>query len=479
MSWTAIIPEIIIAATALVIVLLDIIGHRRQLPMAISISGILIAVFFTLTADYSTPNHVFNGLLTIDGWSFALRITLLLATAGVILASTDYYVKLKHSWSEYHAIVLFALTGMMFMPSASDLISAFISMEVTIISFCILAGFLKDSRSSEASIKMMLIGGIASAITLYGMAFIFGSTGATNLAGVASGITSAPDISYGLMLGILLLVAGFCFEIAAIPFHMWAPDTYEGSPTPVTLYLSAASKIAGMALIVRVFVTAFTNPMSLSADWGVIFAAISAITMTLGNLLALQQTNIKRMLAYSGIAHTGYLLIGIAVLGASQGIDGQSSLLFYLVAFALAETAVFAPIIVISRHLKSEVILDFAGIGQRSPFMGLVLSLGLISLIGLPPTAGFMAKLYIFTSAADNDLLWLIIIAVLNTVISAYYYLKVIKIMWLNEPAEKTKISMPFMPGLPITITAIGLLLLGIAPYLLIKLAERSLIILP
>ncbi len=479
MNWITIIPEVIIAGTALVIILLDLISHKRFLPTTVSIGGIVVAAIFTLTADYSTPLTIFGGLLTIDGWSSFLRIILLAVTAGVILVSGDYYAKLKHSWAEYHALLLFALTGMMLMPSAGDLISAFITIEVAIIPLFIMAGLLKDSRSCEASLKMMLIGGIASAIMLYGMAFIFGSTANTNLGEISLAISSMSEVSGGLMLGILLLAAGFCFEVAAIPFHMWAPDTYEGSPTPVTLYLSAASKIAGMAIIVRVFTTAFTNPQSLSAEWGIIFAAISALTMTLGNLLALQQTNIKRLLAYSGIAHTGYLLIGIAVLGVSQGQDGQPTLLFYLAAFALAEIAVFTPVIVITRYLKSDETGDFAGLGQRSPLMSLVLSLGLISLIGLPPTAGFMAKLYIFTGAANSGLLWLVIIAVLNTVISAYYYLKIIKIIWLKEPVYTEKISLPLLPGLVTILTATGLILLGIAPYLLIKLAEGSVIILP
>jgi NADH-quinone oxidoreductase subunit N len=231
-----------------------------------------------------------------------------------------------------------------------------------------------------------------------------------------------------------------------------------------------------MAVIVRVLGTSFLYPGPLSSDWGLVVAAISALTMTLGNLMALQQTNIKRLLAYSGIAHTGYMLIAIAVLGLSRGAAGQEQMLFYMAAFALAEMAVFAAVIVITRHLNTDETGNFAGLGRRSPFLSSVLSLGLISLTGLPPTAGFMAKLFIFTGAVDYGLLWLIIIAVLNTVISAYYYFRIIKIMWVDQPNSTSALNLPLVPGLVAGVSAAGLLLLGMAPYLLIQIAGFSLI---
>ncbi|MBN1368939.1 MAG: NADH-quinone oxidoreductase subunit N [Dehalococcoidaceae bacterium] len=479
MNWPFILPEIIIAVSAVIIILADLAKPNRWLSSVLALAGITAAAVFTFAGDYSQPASVFNGMLTIDGWSQFLRLLLLAVSLGVLAVSIEYYRKLEYTWAEFHALSLFALAGMMLMSSAADLVSAFIAIEITAISFFVMVGMLKDARSSEASLKMMLIGGIASAIMLYGMALVFGSTAGTRLNEISLAIGGMSNPSAGLLLGMLLLLAGLLFEAAAVPFHMWAPDAYEGAPTPITLYLSAASKIAGIAIIARVFTTAFSQPQNLSADWGVVAAVISALTMTLGNILALSQTNIKRLLAYSGIAHTGYMLIGISVIGLSQGSAGQANLLFYMAAFALAELSVFSMVIVITRYLKTDEISGFAGLSRRSPRMFALLCVGLFSLTGLPPTAGFMAKLFIFTGAVNHGLLWLIIIAVLNTVISAYYYLKIIKVMWMDEPAGSGEIRPGTPAGMVAFISAAGIILLGIAPYMLLKLAEGSLLSLP
>jgi NADH-quinone oxidoreductase subunit N len=272
------------------------------------------------------------------------------------------------------------------------------------------------------------------------------------------------------------MVAGFGFKIAAVPFHMWAPDVYEGAPTPITLYLSAGSKVAGFAVLLRVFYSAFALPESLSLDWGIIFAILSAISMTLGNIVAIQQANIKRMLAYSSIAHAGYILIGLAAIGLSPAADtlAQSSILFYVVAFALADLAAFTSVIVISGRLGSDQISDYAGMGKQAPLVALALTLGLISLIGLPPAAGFIAKFYIFSDAVNNGLLWLVIIAVLNSTISAYYYLRVVKVMWLNAPAREGKVPSSLSLRLALAISCLGILLLGIVPAFVMKLAKMA-----
>lgn len=474
MNWLDILPEIIIAATAAIIIIVDLISRRPMLSTVLAISGIAASMVVACTSTVKLQ-PLFDGMLFIDGWSKMIRVLLLIVAAGVVIASTDYQLKLKSLWAEYHALVLFALLGMMIMAMASNLISAFVAIEITTISFFILVGLLKNPSSSEAALKMMLTGAIASAVMLYGMAFIFGSTGSTGFSDIA--LHSNPDFSSGLLLGILLLMVGLFFEAGAVPFHMWIPDTYEGAPTPVTMYLSAGSKVAGIAIIARIFSMAFTHPQQLGADWGIIVAVISAITMTLGNILALQQNNIKRLLAYSGIVHTGYMLIGIATIGLGSQISGDEKLFFYLVAFALAEIAVFSAVIVITRQVGSDNIEDFTGLARRSPVMFATLSIGLFSLMGLPLTAGFMAKLFIFTSAINNGLLWLVIIAVINTVISAYYYLKVVRIMWLGKPSDDSSINLPKAPVMVSSLSGLGLLLLGIAPYLLLKLTENILII--
>ena len=267
-------------------------------------------------------------------------------------------------------------------------------------------------------------------------------------------------------------MAGLFFEIGAVPFHMWLPDTYEGAPTPITMYLSGGSKIAGLAIMARVFSVAFTNPQALGAEWGIVMAVISAITMTLGNILALRQSSIKRLLAYSGIAHTGYMLIGIASIGMNAQSSGDGKLFFYMAAFALAEVAVFTAIIILTRQLQGERIADFAGLARRSPLLFAILSIGLLSLMGIPLTAGFMAKLFLHLRS-ESGLLWLVIIAVINTVISAYSYLSIIRVMWSADSTGEPPVKLPKTAGMVSLLAGAAVIILGIAPSILLKLAEK------
>jgi NADH-quinone oxidoreductase subunit N len=273
-----------------------------------------------------------------------------------------------------------------------------------------------------------------------------------------------------------LLVAGFGFKIAAVPFHMWVPDVYEGAPTPIVGYLSVGSKAAGFAIILRVFYSAFGLPDWLSLNWGLIFAALATIGMFLGNLTALPQANIKRMLGYSSIAQAGYLMVGLATMGVAPATDslGQSSILFFLAGYALTNLGAFAAIIAISNKLDSDLIQDYSGMIKRAPLLTLALSLCLISLIGMPPAVGFMAKFYIFRGAVQGGLLWLVIIAVLNSVISAYYYLRVVKVMWFGEPASEEKVPSSIALRVALAISCLGVLLLGIMPAYIINLAELA-----
>jgi len=473
-------PELSLVITAIAVILLDLFIQQKGLLTVVSIAGLIIAAGFTIAMWGTTPQAIFNKMLAVDNYALFFKLLFLGISALVILASVDYVSKFARFHGEYHALVLLATLGMMLMAATIDLISIFVALELATISFYVLVGFLKDKKSTEASLKFVLLGGIASAVLLYGMALTFGFTGKTQLLEIAQVIqaTSAESlvVSPGLILGLVLLVAGFGFKIAAVPFQMWVPDVYEGAPTPITAYLSVGSKVAGFAIILRVFYSAFGLPDPLSLDWGMIFAVLSAIGMTLGNILAIQQTNIKRMLAYSSIAHAGYIMIGLATVGLSPAADtlGQSSLLFYVVAFALTDLAAFIAVIAISNKLNSDLIKDYAGMGKQAPLLALALTLGLISLIGLPPTAGFIAKFYIFSGAASNGLLWLVIIAVINSVISAYYYLRVAKVMWLGEPIGEEKVPSSLALRLALAISCFGILILGIAPAFLIKLAETA-----
>ncbi len=473
-------PELSLAGTAVLVILLDLFFRRKVLLTVVSIAGLATAAGFTISMWGGSPQAIFYNTLAVDSFALFFKLLFLVIAALVILASVDYVSRFTRFHGEYHALLLLATLGMMLMAAATDLISIFVALELTAISFYVLVGFLKDRKSTEASLKFVLLGGIASAVLLYGMALTFGFTGKTQLleiAQVIQGMSSQSLIaSPGLILGIVLLVAGFGFKIAAVPFQMWAPDVYEGAPTPITLYLSVGSKAAGFAVILRVFYSTFMLPEPLSLDWGTIFAVLSAIGMTLGNVIAIAQTNIKRMLAYSSIAHSGYIMIGLAVVGLSQATDmlGQSSLLFYVVAFALADLVAFTAVIAISNKVNSDLIRDYAGMGKQSPMLALALTLGLISLIGLPPTAGFIAKFYIFTGAIGNGLLWLVIVAVVNSVISAYYYLRVVKVMWLGEPIHGGKVPSSLALRLALAISCLGVLILGIAPAFMMKLAETA-----
>jgi NADH-quinone oxidoreductase subunit N len=424
---------------------------------------------------------IWNGLLAVDNYALFFKLLFLGLAALVILASTDYVAKFSRFRGEYYALILMATLGMMLMAAATDLISIFVALELAAIPFYILVGFLRDKKSTEASLKYVLLGGIASAVLLYGMALTFGFTGHTQLSEIAGAIQgmSASNLvaNPGLILGMVLLVAGFGFKIAAVPFQMWAPDVYEGAPTPVTMYLSVGSKAAGFAVILRVFYSALGLPDALSLDWGMVFAVLAAGGMILGNIVAIQQTNIKRMLAYSSIAHSGYIMIGLAAVGLSPAValQTQSSLMFYVAAFAITDLAAFTAVIAISSKLNSDRIADYSGVSKRSPLLASALTISLISLIGLPPTAGFIAKFYIFTGAVSSGLLWLVIVAVITSVISAYYYLRVVKVMWLGEPAtDESRVPTSGALKLALAASSLGVLVLGVAPFLLIRLAEMA-----
>jgi len=480
LNLTLFIPELTLAVFAIVVILLDLFIKQKRLLVQISLSGLVIAGGVTVAMwGYSFP-AIFNNMLAVDNFALFFKLLFLGIAFLVILASIDYVSKFARFQGEYYALVLLSTLGMMLMAATTDLISIYISLELTSISLYALVGFLKDRKSTEASLKYLLLGAIASAVLLYGMALIFGFTGKTQLGEIAQVIQAMPMqtllASPALILGIVLLIAGFGFKIAAVPFQMWVPDVYEGAPTPITAYLSVASKAAGFAIILRVFFSAFGLPEWLSLNWGIIFAILAAAGMTLGNIVAIPQTNIKRMLGYSSIAQAGYLLVGLATMGFSPVADilGRSSILFFLAAYALTNMGAFIAIIAISNKLNSDLIEDYSGMGKRAPLLALALTLCLISLIGIPPAAGFMAKFYIFSAAVKHNLLWLVIIAVLNSVISAYYYLRVVKVMWLGEAVSKEKVPSSGALRLALVLSCLGVLLLGIVPGYIMKLAQLA-----
>ncbi|TET15367.1 MAG: NADH-quinone oxidoreductase subunit N [Dehalococcoidia bacterium] len=473
MNFWLLSPELSLCGIALVVILLDLFIEQKKALAGISVLGLIIPLAFTI-ALWGEQQASFSGMLVVDNFSLFFKFLILGIAALVILSSVDYVSKFARFQGEYYALILLSAGGMMLMASTGELISIYIALELASISLYVLASFLKDPKSSEAGLKYMILGAISSAVLLLGMAFVFGLTGTTHLDQIAAnvgGLVSGGQLtdSPALLLGIVLLVAGFGFKIASVPFQMWVPDVYEGAPTPITAYLSVASKAAGFAVILRVFYTAF-GAETISGDWAMIFAVLAAISMTLGNVVAIAQSNIKRMLAYSSIAHAGYIMIGLAAIGTL----GKSGVLFFLAGYALANLGAFIAIIAISNKTGSDEITDYSGMARRSPVIAFILAFCLISLIGIPPTVGFMAKFYIFNAAIQENLLWLVIIAVLNSVVSAYYYLRVVRLMYVGEPASEEAIPSSIPLRISLAITSLGVLVLGIYPWLVIRLAENA-----
>jgi len=470
-------PELSLAATAVVLILLDLFVERKGVLTVVSIIGLAVSAGLTI-ALWGTSDAAFGNMLAVDNFALFFKLLFLGIAALVILASVDYVSKFSRFQGEYHALIVFAALGMTLMAASTELITIYVALELASISLYVLAGFLKDPKSTESSIKYLLLGATSSAVLLYGMALVFGTTGTTQLAEISRAVQGLGATGVGdnpaLMLGAVLLIAGLGFKIAAVPFQMWVPDVYEGAPTPVTAYLSVASKAAGFAVILRVFSSAFGVPDWLSLNWGLVFAVLAAIGMTVGNVSALPQTNIKRMFGYSSIAQAGYLLVGVAAMGvaAPAGALNQSTVLFFLLSYTMANLGAFIAIIAVTNKIESDLIADFSGMIKRAPALTLGLTLCLISLIGMPPAAGFMAKFYIFSGAMQNDLLWLVIIAVLNSVISAFYYLRVVKVMWLGEPASDEKVPSSGALRVALSLTCLGVLFIGIVPGFAMKAAE-------
>ena len=478
MNLDLFIPEITLAVFAVLVILLDLFVRQKSVLRSVSLSGLVIAGGVAIAMWGDDYPAIFNNMLAVDSYALFFKVLFAGIAFLVILASADYIDKFARFQGEYYALILLSTLGMMLMAATADLISLYVALELTSISLYALVGFLKDRKSTEASLKYLLLGAVASAILLYGMALVFGYTGETQLAAIAQSLQSISLASLtdspALLMGIVLLVAGFSFKIAAVPFQMWVPDVYEGAPTPITAFLSVASKAAGFAIIMRIFYSAFGIPDWLSSNWGMIFAVLAVISMIIGNVVAIPQSNIKRMLGYSSIAQAGYLMVGLATVGMAQASNtvGQSTIIFFLASYALTNLGAFIAIIAITNKIGSDGIDDFAGMFKRAPLLALGLTFCLISLVGMPPAAGFMAKFYIFSAAAQNNLIWLVVIAAINSVISAYYYLRVVKVMWFGEPASEEKVPSSGAPRFALFLCCLGVLLLGIIPGLLMKLAE-------
>ena len=413
-------PEIALAAVGGAVVVLDLLLRDKRLLSLIAVLGLLVPAGFAvvLWIDVSAESSgALTGLfdtVVVDKFALFFKFLVLSIVALVVLGSRDFADRFHRSQGEFYGIILLSAVGMMLVAATQELVSIYISLELATLPIAALAAFMRDERSSEAGLKFLLLGAVSSALLLYGMVLVYAFTGSTHLDVIASSISSGsvPFGSNVMLVGITLIVVGFGFKISMVPFQMWVPDVYEGSPTPVAAFLSVASKAAGFAVVLRVFYVAFG---SVDVDWSILFAVLAVLSMTVGNLLAILQNNVKRLLGYSTIAQAGYILVGVAAVAASTpggGVDGlgPSGVLFYLTAYAATNLAAFFAVMAIANRTGSDQIDDLAGMAKRSPILSGVLALSMISLIGIPPTAGFMGKLYLFNAAVSSDLVWLAVV---------------------------------------------------------------------
>jgi NADH-quinone oxidoreductase subunit N len=402
----------------------------------------------------------YSNLWIVDDYNVFFNFIFLLIAAVTILTSLDFLPRENMNHAEFYALLLFATAGMLMMSGSNELVMIFLGLEILSIATYVLAGFRRtDLRSNESALKYFLLGSFSSAFFLYGVALIFGATGSTNLLAIAESLRSA-DVQLNLVyLSAALMLIALCFKVAVAPFHIWTPDVYEGAPTPVTGFMSVGPKAAGFAVLFRVFLTAFPTIVD---RWSSALWLVAALTMVLGNVIALVQPNIKRMLAYSSIAHAGY--VAVALTSASN--RGGSAALFYLLAYSLMNLGAFAIVTILSRQEDKMVNLtDYAGLGAKRPGLAAALSLFLLSLAGVPGTAGFAGKFFIFRAAVESHLVWLAIIGVVTTVVSFYYYLYVIVQMYMREPNEEfSDVRIAGSLKVALAISALGTLYLGILP---------------
>jgi len=463
-----ILPELVLIAGALIVLVADVLLPRgsRALP-AIAVLA-LLATAASLVPFVGVRVEVAHGLIAVDGFGVFFKAVFIVAAIMTVLMSARYLEIEGASPGEYYFLILCATLGMMIMAGGIDLITLFIGLETMAVSFYILVGFIKpNQRSNEAAVKYFLLGAFSLGVLLYGMSIMYGLSGTTNLRVMAAAFTGQ-EHDPRLVLAVILVVAGMGFKIAAVPFHMWAPDVYEGAPTPITAFLSVGSKAASFAMLLRIFLEGLP---SMSADWRLLFEVLSIVTMTVGNLAALTQTNLKRMLAYSSIAHAGYLLIGV-VAGTSRGV---TAMLIYLFVYSFMQLGAFAVIIVMRRtDVMGDELKDFSGLSFRHPFAAFAMLLFMLSLGGIPPTAGFMGKFWLFSAAIDSGYYWLAVIGVLNSAISLYYYLRLVVFMYLKKETSGSEPTASPALAFTLALAVVATLALGVYPRMLFEVAERS-----
>ena len=458
------VPEAIMFGAFLLALMGDVIvrGRKPVVPFLISLLGASAALYYSFASPPIGDAGVLGGLVMIDGFAGFFRIVFSFVAVVTILfswSSEEIMGKGREHKGEYYALIALMTGGMMVMAEARDLVMLFMSMELVALTSYVMAGYMRNSlRSTEASLKYVIFGAVSSGIMLFGMSLLFGMTGQMTFVGIRDALVANPVNELSMLVVLIMIMAGFGYKIAMVPFHFWCPDVYEGAPTPVSAFFSVGPKAAGFALMIRFFFTVF-QPIVELIDWPLMIAILSAVTMTYGNIVAVKQTNVKRLLAYSSIAHVGYLLMGFLLL--TPG--GLQAILFYLLVYAVMNLGAFMFVSAINNSIKSEELSDYAGLGFRAPWAAVMMFIFLVSLVGLPPTAGFIGKLYLFTEVMREGWYWLAIVGVLNSVVGLFYYMQIARAMFFEKvPEDAPAIKIAPLHYVTMALLALPTLILGL-----------------
>jgi NADH-quinone oxidoreductase subunit N len=459
MNYNSVLIEILIAVLGILVLGMSLVLPKARKAIigyfsAFALIGILIFSFIHTNGESIS---FFKGLYVQDSISIYFKQIFMISAALVSLMSISYVKKLTDSRSEFFALMIFATLGMMVMASANDLITLYIGLELMSISFVILTAYdKKNIKSTEAGTKYILLSSMSTGVLLYGMSLLYGLSGSVGFSDIISFLNTGSNHSMAVM-GSVLVIAGFAFKISAAPFHMWSPDIYEGAPTPVTAFLAGGSKVAGFSVLIKILISVMQSNQSTVVA---LVVALSVLSMVIGNIIAIPQTNLKRMLAYSGVAHAGYILLGIV----SYTTAGISAMLYYMLLYIFANIGAFASITAFSNQTGKDDIEDFSGMWKRSPFLAAVMLISLLCLAGIPPAAGFIGKFYLFAEVVKQGYLWMAFLAMGMSVVSIYYYIMVIRVMLMGEAKDSTKISIPTSLKVVMIVSVIMILIMGLYP---------------
>lgn len=481
-NFLLLIPEFIVTGLAFVVLSLDLfLPERRKwvLPF-VAVAGLAVALVVSLAYLWGVTDTLYDGVIRVDGYALFFKAFFIALGGVVILVSVDFVRRNLEHPGEYYGILLFTVVAMMLLAASGELLTAYISLELLSFGLYVLVAFDRyNPKSNEGATKYILLGAFSSALLLFGISQVYGLLGTTRFDEIARALASADALSPGLILGIALIVAGLGFKVAAVPFHMWAPDAYEGAPIPITAHLAVGSKAAAFALVLRLFAEAF---MPIVEQWQILLIALAVITMLLGNLVALAQRNLKRLLAYSSVGQVGYLLMGVAAL-ASTNSDGVSlelshlasnGIMLHLVAYAVTNMAAFLCLAAVFNITGRDDIAGMAGVARRAPLVGLVFAVSLFSLAGLPIFVGFTSKFYLFNAAAAQGLLWVAGVAIFASLISLYYYLMVVRQLYIEPADEASRIPVPRLTLGVLGALFAGMVVLGIYPAPLMQAIQHA-----